>query len=486
MIKRNTSKTFFTSLFLLFTIFVLNTEICFAQDSVDKDKGCFMIMAGKNTTKNNSVLIGHNNDLSGKEFSYVQKFPRTHYDSVVFFSLDNGLKLEIPEITFKWMVLQTEKGYKEGDAIAINEYKVAIAGGVSLKKDRNMKAREADPLIEKGVSGAIRYLAIQQAKSARECVKIIGNYYNTYGISYPNGVTIADPNEIWYMETGGGKHWAAVKIPNDACWVQANSYRINYVNPNNNNMMCSPGLLEFAKQKGLWNPDSSVFSFSDAFGGRMEKTEKYKNYNSHRLWRATSLIDPSMQATPDQKNLPVHIQPGNKIGIKDIMNILRDEYRNTDFDPYLTDSLKGKIRPIASDKCVHTSIVQLRNDFPANIGAIMWVGMGSPVTTPYIPLYLGINEIPDNYQKKSNEQAFNIFKKIADIYYKEPLRYRDKFPAIWENLENKIIREQRNIDHMSYRLYRIDPSQSKHFITVNVATMVDEGIDIANEFLESE
>jgi dipeptidase len=445
-----------------------------------------MVMAGKEISSSGSVLIGHNNDLSGTEFSYVQKFPRTHYDSVVFFKLDNGLKLEIPEITFKWMVLQTEKGYKEGDAIAINEYKVAIAGGVSLKKDRNMKAREADPLIEKGVSGAIRYLAIQQARSARECVKIIGNYYNTYGISYPSGVTIADPNEIWYMETGGGKHWAAIKLPNDACWVQANSYRIKYVNPNNNNMMCSPGLLEFAKQKGLWNPDSSVFSFSDAFGGRMEKTEKYKNYNSHRLWRATKLLDPSLKVTPDQKNLPLHIRPGNKVGIKDMMNILRDEYRNTNFDPYLIDSLRDKERPIASEKCVHTSIVQLRSDFPANIGAIMWVGMGSPVTTPYIPLYLGINEIPDNYQEKSNEQAFNIFKKIADQYYKEPLRYRNKFPSVWENLENKIIREQRNIDHMAYRLYRIDPSQSKHFITVNVATMADEGIDIANEFLESE
>ncbi len=471
---------FFTLLFLSYSLSI------FSQTNESSSRGCFMVMVGKNISSNGSAMIAHNNDLKGDEFSYVQKFPRTHYDSVVFWKLKNGLKLEIPEITNKWMVLQTNKGFTEGDAVAVNEYQVAIGGGVSLKKDRNLKARSADPLIDKGVSGAVRYLALQQSGSARECVKIIGEYYNTYGISYPSGVAIADPNEIWYMETGGGRHWAAVKIPNDACWVQANNYRINYINPNNNNMMCSPGLLEFAKKEGLWDPDKSIFSFAEAFGGRMSKTDKYKNYNNHRIWRAISIIAPSVNVKPDQKYFPYHIRPEKKVGIKKIMSVLRDEYRGTKFYPFHNDTISEQERTIASSKCVHTSIIQLRNGLPSNIGAVMWVGLSSPVTTPYIPLYLGIKKVPDNYGKNSREKAFEIYRQLAAKYYAAPLKYRNTFPSIWESLENKIIREQNNMDQMAFRLYRIDKGQAKHFLTVNVATLADEGIDIAGELMESE
>ncbi|MGM0498246.1 MAG: C69 family dipeptidase, partial [Bacteroidota bacterium] len=226
MSKLNTFLFFLTGLTL--SIVVIPSS---ATMPSEKDKGCFMILAGKNATKDKSVLIAHNNDLTGKETSFLEKHPRMEHDSGEVVKFKNDLEIPQELTTYEWMVLQTEEGFMEGDAVAVNEYGVAIGGGVSLVKDRNLKVRKADPLKDKGVTGGIRYVALQRARTARQCVRMLGEFFNYYGISYPSGFAVADENEIWYVETGGGKHWAAIKIPSDACWIQANSYRIGLINP---------------------------------------------------------------------------------------------------------------------------------------------------------------------------------------------------------------------------------------------------------------
>jgi len=156
--------------------------------------------------------------------------------------------LEIPQVaeTFEWMVMRIADGYEEGDAVAINEWQVAIAGGVALERDRNNRARRVDPLIKTGLTGGVRYVALQRAKTARECVSIVGELYSTYGVTYPSGFGVADADEIWYIESGGGRTWAAVRIPDDQYWVQANGYRIGKIDvAYTANVIVSDGLLEF-------------------------------------------------------------------------------------------------------------------------------------------------------------------------------------------------------------------------------------------------
>ena len=212
-----------------------------------------MIMVGKDATTDGSVLIAHNNDLTGTEISFCEKNPRKKYlpnDSIRF---SNGLTIQSAPITYEWMVLRTRRGYIEGDAVAVNEHQVAIGGGVSLISDRNLKARIADPMILKGLPGGVRYIALQQTKTARQCVELIGDLYNKYGVAYPSGVSIADPNEIWYLETGGGSTWAAIRVPDSCYWVQANGYRIGNINIDDTaNIITSPALLDFCKKKGLY------------------------------------------------------------------------------------------------------------------------------------------------------------------------------------------------------------------------------------------
>ncbi len=49
--------------------------------STDGRYECFMILAGKNATIDGSVLLAHNNDLTGTEASLLEKHPRERHDA---------------------------------------------------------------------------------------------------------------------------------------------------------------------------------------------------------------------------------------------------------------------------------------------------------------------------------------------------------------------------------------------------------------------
>ena len=44
----------------------------------------------------------------------------------------------------------------------------------------------------------------------------LGKLLEEYGTYESNGVAISDVNEIWWLETIGGHHWMARRVPDDA------------------------------------------------------------------------------------------------------------------------------------------------------------------------------------------------------------------------------------------------------------------------------
>ena len=241
-------------LLIFFVINFLHIQGTVAQ-SIEKEPfglECFMILAGKNTTVDGSVLVAHNLDLGRRPTATMAIYPRERNspDEKEIFS--TGLRIPEVEETYGWIVLRIARSLSSNN-VAVNEHQVALAGGLNLMSDRNLKAREADPVVQGGVDGYARNVALKRAKTAREAVEILGDLYTKYGNTYPCAVGYADPEEIWYIESGGGRHWAAVKVPDDCYWIQANGYRIGEINPEDTeNVITSPDLLESAKEKGLW------------------------------------------------------------------------------------------------------------------------------------------------------------------------------------------------------------------------------------------
>ncbi len=466
---------------VLFFLFFFSYTGIQAQNSnsISKEDG-FLIMAGKAATKSKSVYLGYNNNQKETTNPYFQKFPAKEYNKDTTIQLSNGLTIPRGDFINRWMVLKTEIKLAEGNAIAVNDHQVAIAGGISLEKDRNEQAEKYDPLVDTGVTAEIRYIALQRSRTARECVEKIGELYNKYGINHPYGFAVADSREIWYIEAGGGNHWAAVKVPENACWIQGNSYRIDKLNPKSKDVLTSPGLFEFTRINNMWDPAKEVFSFKRIFGGADRNLQDSTYVNTLKLWRAINLIAPSLPVKPGQKYYPTIVKPEQKITIENIINILRDEFQNTEYYPY--GEKEESVNPISSPHTTFSSIIEIKGGFPADIGVVIWTAFSSPVVSPYVPVYFGVDKIPQEYAKKPDgNKAYKIFNSLTKIYYQKPEQYSAEFPAIYNQLQEKFFKERKTIDSNAFRIYKSSYDMSRHLITVTVNSFVQEAIELAEQ-----
>jgi dipeptidase len=436
---------------------------------VAKDLQCFMVMAGKEATTDGSVLVAHNNDLTGAEASLVEKTFAADHDEHDVIQFPSGLGIPQAKHTYSMLVLRIHTGYSEGDAIAINEHQVSIGGGVALGMDQNEKAGKADPLVKKGLTGGIRYAALERCKTARECVEWIGKMYSRHGVTYPSGVAIADPNEIWYIEAGGGYSWAAVRIPDDAVWVQANAYRIGEIDFDDpGNFLSSPGLADFAEEQGLWDPADGPFHFARAFGRkRIPENEMFSN--TRRVWRGLDLLNGDLDLDPDDHDLPPFIAPTEKLTVQKLVAVLRDHYQDTIYDPYREDAAGLREYAIATSRTVHTDVVQLRSWLPPDIGAVMWLGLSTAPTAMYVPFYFGIDDVPAPFSiggaAYDPDSAFWAFRSLSNLVTPYFRHLIDDVRAVSREFENEEFTKQASIESRAEGLYGEDSLEVRQFLT---------------------
>ncbi len=439
---------------------------------------CYLLMLGKECSENGKVLLAHNNELGGKEASMLRIVPVSEEIDIL---PENNYPFSE---TSAMLILQTNKGFAEGDAVAINKHGVAIAGGLSLKTDRNSKARKIDPLVPTGLGGGVRYLALQHSKTAKECVELMGKLYTKFGIKYPSAAGIADSNEVWYIEAGGGSSWAAVRIPDDKYIAAANSYRIARIDFNDTiNYISSPGLKDFCIESGLWNGKDD-FNFSLIFGGGRKESSGSNLYNSLRVWRAFNLLNPGLKIPDNQEYFPMFQKPEKKISLEKLFSILRDHYNNTPYDVWTKENTDNPKRAIADWNCVHTSVISIEPGVPPDYGSVIWTGLSTPYSAVYIPVYLGINDLPPDYEyapeKPDRKSAFWQFKTLGDSL-------RSNYPdnaSDWlikrKRSESIFIKENEIIIKKATELYDENPDNGRKYLRDQTAYFAQKALQLIN------
>ncbi len=454
-----------------------------AAEDVSRHLHCFMIMAGKEATADGSVLVAHNNDLTGAEAALVEKKKAADHDEHELITFPSGLSIPQAQHTYAMLVLKIHTGYAEGDAIAINEHQVSIGGGVALGMDQNERDGKADPLVPKGLTGGVRYAVLERCKTARECVERIGQMYSRYGVTYPSGVAIADPNEVWYIEAGGGYSWAAVRIPDDAVWVQANACRIGEIDfDDNDNYLWSPGLSSFAEEHGLWNSAEAPFHFARAFG--KEKTPDNEAFsNTRRVWRGITLLNEGLDLAPNDHNLPSFVVPSKKLTVHHLTSILRDHYQGTAYDVHRGDRTRPREYPIGTSRTVHTDVVQLRGWLPSDIGAVMWLGLSTAPTAMYVPFYFGIEHVPEPYGTGTAEydpsSAFWVFRSLSNLVTPYFRHLIDDAQSVSREFETREFGRQGTIESEARDLYGTSPQEARRFLTEYTHDQARESLALA-------
>ncbi|MGT2771706.1 C69 family dipeptidase [Streptococcus marimammalium] len=362
--------------------------------------GCTTILVGKNASYDGSTMIARTEDSQNGEFT-----PK-HF--VVFNKEDQPKKYHSVLSSFEMSLDETPMCYtavpdalrKDGlwAAAGINEENVAMSATETITT--NSRVLGADPLVSSGVGEEdMVTLVLPYIHSAREGVERLGKILEEFGTYESNGIAFSDVNEIWWMETVGGHHWIARRVPDNAYVTNPNQLGIDYFEFNNpDHFLYSSGLREFIKENHLeLNYSHEHFNPRLAFGSQKDKD---RQYNTPRSWFIQQFLNPEIKQEPTSFFIPWCQKPYRKITVEDIKYVLSGHFQNTEYDPYGLEGnehSKKAFRPIGINRTIQTALLQLRPDKPKETTGIQWLSFGSMPFNTMVPFFTQISKTPEYF-----------------------------------------------------------------------------------------
>jgi len=368
-------------------------------------------------------------------------------------------------------------------------------------------------------------LALQRAASAREAVDVITSLVKEYGYrSTGESISIGDRKEAWLLEIigtgpgGEGAVWVARRVPDGYICAHANRARIGeFPMDDPENCIYSENVIEFAVEKGYYDPDSGEpFSFCEAY---CPSTPQKRRYTSTRVWSIFRRAAPSREFSPDYhrgvkgaEQYPLWIKPDRKLSLKDVMDLMRDHYEGTEYDmtrgvdagPFgtpnrwrpMTWNIDGADytweRPISTQQTGFSFISQSRDWLPDPVGGVIWYGVDDTYFSCYVPLYCGINGIPESFatgsmRRFSRDSAWWIFNLVANFANLRYCRMKPDIQKVQSELEQELIALQPAVDMTARRLFEEDPelmgSYLTDFCTVHAERVVDRWRSLAGTLI---
>lgn len=407
----------------IFSLLVLSLAAALHLGAQEIDHlNCFAVLAGKNATKDGSVMLAHNEDDSGEQMINIYNVPRNPAKGT-----SKYLWIEFP-------------GMEVADAF-LNEHGVAVASdGCNSKEDR-------EDYTDGGVLYEVRTLIGQKARSARHAVKIAGELveqrgYRGSGRTY----VIADCNEGWVFAVVRGRHWVAQRIPDDKVMTIPNYYCIGEIDLSDTaNFLGTPDIIDYAVERGWYNPEKDgKFLFKKVYS-RPDMYSYDRNYVRH-MSALNHLTGETYSTDPD--TYPFAVKPDRLLEVKDMMQILRSHGENVE------QKINHRNKPlhpacICTDVTINASVFQLRSWLPVEIGAMVWTTGASPCAEAFIPWYSGMTISPEGFARFEDPQEA-IAKHMSDSKEKRKnypdaaaWKFTDRWHSICEDWEGKIVEVQK-------------------------------------------
>ena len=460
--------------------------------------GCTSLLVGRLATADGSTMTSHSCD-SGTDRTWISIEPRQSHAPASMDTIwlepkrtagpndPNRVPAgEIPQVavTFKFL----NAAYP-----IMNEHQLAI-GETTTGGKRELKSEEG--LID---APELYRLILERATTAREAIRLADELTKEYGYNdWGECFTFADPEEVWFFEILGpgrgriGAVWAAVRLPDDHVAVSANAHRIRQIDLGDpDRYLASENVFSLAQEMGWWSPDSGEpFEFCYAYADRTSL------YSRRREWRALSLLAPSLGLDANAENSPLSVKPEKKVTVQDLLAIFRDYYADTPYDmtrrltavnrqgetvkspvanPFMNADLRELLgvereRTIASPTATYVQITQSRSWLPDPIGGIVWLGYDNPATTPHIPFYIGITQMPESYMVDGRrayreDSAWWAFRRATKLTHFRYQPMKEVVREVWEPIEREAFARQASLEEEALRLYGEDPARAEAFLT---------------------
>ena len=200
---------------------------------------CTTVLVGAKASHDGSTMIARTDDghYNVKKLIVVQpKDQPKRYKSVI-----SRAEIPLPENPMRYTACPNVDRMREGiwAATGINEVNVGMTATETITT--NARVLAADPPVvyrkakgrsEKAVPGGIGeedfvVLILPYIHSAREGVLRLAELLERYGTYESNGIAFNDEKEVWWMETIGGHHWIARKVPDDRVVIAPNQFAMD-------------------------------------------------------------------------------------------------------------------------------------------------------------------------------------------------------------------------------------------------------------------
>ena len=418
---------------------------------------CTNLIVGKKASVDGSVMCTYNCDGFGFASPLTYSAPGRHAA---------GEQIPIrgfgPSGNGRY-VAQVE--YTYGVVGLMNENQVTI---VETTWDGREELRNPDGLLD---YFTLMGIALQRSTNAREAIAVIHQLVQEYGYnSTGENFVVSDKDEAWIMEIIGkgpeqkGAVWVALRVPDDCICAYANSSRIRQFPQAKKadkklgfcivegECMYSVDVISFAREKGYYEGPDADFSFREAYGPLDFSAIRYceaRVWSFFRHHYDTAEIDSYLPFINGQTDvidhLPLWIKPDKPLSVRDLMNDMRDHYEGTALDmtadvsagpwasPYRNQPVNYKSsdgtdmfreRPIGCQQSGMTMVCQMRDWLPDAVGGVTYFNMDDASMVAYVPVYCGIDRIPDPFRRENNdirefstESAFWMNNFVANMVY---------------------------------------------------------------------
>lgn len=438
---------------------------------------CTTILVGKDASYDGSTIVARNEDSPGGQFEPKRMQVVLPKDQPrVYTSVESHLTIELLEEPMRYTsVPDAIEGHGVWAAAGFNELNVGMSATETITS--NERVLGADPLVvyapASGVEGEEGYvpacpgglgeedfvtLVLPYIRSAREGVERLGALLEKYGTYEMNGIAFSDVDEIWWLETVGGHHWIAKRVPDDMYVTMPNQLGIDWFDLGDAEgeqfeHMASPDLRAWMADNHLDltlrgeyaffsedeyeliedgdddyiedldedldddGPDGDdledvfvldagrfedIFNPREAFGSRSDSDHVY---NTPRAWYMQRFLNPHdvwegpfADYTPESDDIPWARVPERKVTIEDVKYVLSAHYQGTPYDPYGkhgTPETRSLYRPIGINRNGQLAVLQVRPYVDEDHRAIQWMAFGSNPFNALVPFYANVDTLPE-------------------------------------------------------------------------------------------
>lgn len=404
-----------------------------SQDSFKADPSLVYIKAKKfsDGAKRN---VYPSADLTGEDKELFCTYsPRLNAPerSELYFYGDKPLTKRVGEIN----EVNNTFAYLDAQSGVLNEHGVMIATSRAYVKNFKKVSYKNGGILN--VSELSR-IALERCDSAKCSIDTIGALIEEYGVyGVPYIICVADKDtaytmEILPLEDDKKGLWIAKRITDGSVYVSADSFRIDDIDEGDESIIMQPGLIQKLNDRKIAKTNSNK-KLSWKYSVRA--CEKRPYYSLRRIWRASCIFDANckLSAWSDsylKNDYPFEIVPDRKISAEFLMQLHRDTFKGTEFDPSSTRTggffaspysynLKNE-RAISTASTTYTYINEVSSDLPV---PICYFALNTPAESTFIPL--AVSELPDAYSKVDRNKydetklywATNMVSTLTKGYY---------------------------------------------------------------------